>query len=164
MIDVGNLVRIEYHGEPVLTTKQLADFYECQVVQIQQNFAKNSDKFSPNMHYFKLEGGELREFKSHFDRIESPVSAFASSLYLWTVRGAARHAKMLGTDEAWKVFGVLESSYFEGVKAITKPITPPDSPINDIPNDKLELLIKIFDHCNAAQFERILDKLIILTK
>ncbi|KAA9920381.1 hypothetical protein, partial [Escherichia coli] len=33
-------------------------------------------------------------------------------LILWTERGAARHAKMLETDQAWEVFEKLEDSYF----------------------------------------------------
>ena len=32
--------------------------------------------------------------------------------YLWTKRGAARHAKMLNTDRAWEVFEALEDNYF----------------------------------------------------
>lgn len=34
------------------------------------------------------------------------------SLTLWTERGAARHAKMLETDQAWAFFEKLEDSYF----------------------------------------------------
>lgn len=34
------------------------------------------------------------------------------SLILWTERGAARHAKMLETDQAWEVFEKLEGCYF----------------------------------------------------
>ncbi|EOV4290520.1 P22AR C-terminal domain-containing protein, partial [Escherichia coli] len=34
------------------------------------------------------------------------------SLILWTERGAARHAKMLETDQAWEVFEKLEDCYF----------------------------------------------------
>lgn len=34
-------------------------------------------------------------------------------LYLWTKRGAARHAKMLNTSRAREVFELLENAYFE---------------------------------------------------
>ncbi len=40
------------------------------------------------------------------------ASKFAPHLYLWTKRGAARHAKMLSTDRAWEVFEQLEDTYF----------------------------------------------------
>lgn len=31
---------------------------------------------------------------------------------MWTDRGAARHAKILDTDEAWEVYEELEENYF----------------------------------------------------
>lgn len=34
-------------------------------------------------------------------------------LYLWTDRGAARHAKILETDEIWEVYEELEDTYFK---------------------------------------------------
>ena len=37
-------------------------------------------------------------------------------LYLWTDRGAARHAKILDTDEAWEVYEELEDNYFNPKK------------------------------------------------
>ena len=40
---------------------------------------------------------------------------------LWTVRGAARHAKMLETDMAWDVFEMLEDSYFSSQSAMPAP-------------------------------------------
>ncbi|EPT6592756.1 phage antirepressor Ant, partial [Escherichia coli] len=40
------------------------------------------------------------------------ISPKARSLILWTERGAARHAKMLETDQAWDVFEKLEDCYF----------------------------------------------------
>lgn len=40
------------------------------------------------------------------------VSRNTRSLILWTERGAACHAKMLETDQAWDVFETLEECYF----------------------------------------------------
>lgn len=40
------------------------------------------------------------------------ISPKTRTLILWTERGAARHAKMLETDQAWEVFEKLEDSYF----------------------------------------------------
>ena len=112
-MDFKNLARVEYSDQRILLTEQLADFYGCKVQQIQQNFVKNKDRFTVGKHYFKLEGTELKTFKSYFDRIELPINKFAPTLYLWTKRGAARHAKMLSTDKAWEVFEELEDTYFE---------------------------------------------------
>lgn len=40
------------------------------------------------------------------------VNKFAPTLYLWTRRDAARHAKMLNTEKALEVFEKLEEFYF----------------------------------------------------
>ena len=45
------------------------------------------------------------------------------SLILWTERGAARHAKMLETDQAWEVFERLEDCYFSRTAA-SEPAQP----------------------------------------
>lgn len=50
-----------------------------------------------------LEGVELREFKTSLTSSKL-VSQNARHLFLWTERGAARHAKMLDTEQAWDVF------------------------------------------------------------
>lgn len=104
---------IEHEGERVLTTKQLADGYDCEPVQIRQNFLNNQVHFIEGVHYYKLEGDDLREFKLSLG--ESKISTdlkYASSIMLWTRRGASRHCKMLGTDKAWDMFDLLEDSYF----------------------------------------------------
>ncbi|WP_029791777.1 ORF6N domain-containing protein [Metaclostridioides mangenotii] len=41
------------------------------------------------------------------------VGKRASSLYLWTERGANRHCKILDTDKAWEQFDNLEETYFK---------------------------------------------------
>jgi phage antirepressor YoqD-like protein len=104
---------VEFNGERVLTTKQLADGYDCEPSNIKKNFNENKERFVEGKHYFKLEGEQLRELK---DRVTNSdiVGRNANVLYLWTKRGAARHSKMLGTDRAWDMFDLLEESYFNG--------------------------------------------------
>ena len=127
--EIRELRKIEYHSEFVLTTKQIADFYGCTVNNIRWNFAKNQDKFIEGVHYFKIEGAALKEFKAYFTKLEAqsgesenfrpadlPFSKLASSLYLWTLQGAARHCKILGTKKAWEVFNELEKNYFGAVE------------------------------------------------
>lgn len=116
-----NITRIEYQGQLVLTTAQLAQFYECNEHQIRQNFANNSDRFAEEKHMFTLRGLELRNFKRSFAE-NYPVGTLVDNIYsapvlrLWTRRGAARHAKMLSTDMAWDVFERLEDAYFNPPK------------------------------------------------
>lgn len=107
------LTPIKFNEEVVITTKILAQVYECDEKQIKQNYNNNKEKFIECKHYYKLEGETLRKFKQYckvenFDFVKSNVNC----LYLWTRRGASRHCKMLGTDKAWEMFDTLEENYF----------------------------------------------------
>ncbi|RGX55320.1 toxin Bro [Anaerotruncus sp. AF02-27] len=108
------LTPVEFRGQRLLTTKQLAEVYEASEQQIQQNANNHQDNFIEGTHYFLLQGEALKEFKRYFDNIEEAigVSKFASTLYLWTERGASRHCKILDTDKAWEQFDNLEATYF----------------------------------------------------
>lgn len=112
--DVVTLEPIIYKGEVVITTNQLAESYETDVKNISNNFNRNKSKFEEKVHYYLLQGEELKKFKAIHLLDES--LKFASQLYLWTHRGASRHCKILDTDKAWEQFDILEESYFEGNK------------------------------------------------
>lgn len=112
-----NLIPVEYQGERILTTEQLAQVYECAATNIKSNFNASKEKFVEGKHYFKLEGEQLRAFKDSV-RNSDLVGKNANQLYLWTKRGASRHCKMLGTDKAWEQFDVLEESYFNPQPAL----------------------------------------------
>ncbi|WP_226373405.1 MULTISPECIES: ORF6N domain-containing protein [Pectobacterium] len=127
-VSVESLSVIAHKGFPVITTDLLANLYGANVNSIQQNFKRNATRFINGKHYFKLEGTDLREFKNRLTDSQS-VARQARSLILWTERGAARHAKMLETDQAWDVFEWLEESYFNPqAKAVQpeqkKPVHP----------------------------------------
>lgn len=111
-----------YAGRPVVTTALLALLYGAKVKQIQNNFGRNQDRFESGKHFFKVEGAELVSLRPSFGGAQIPAKA--RSLILWTERGAARHAKMLETNEAWDVFEKLEDCYFgksEAAKALPAP-------------------------------------------
>ncbi|EFH2325523.1 ORF6N domain-containing protein [Escherichia coli] len=112
-ISVETLVAITYNQIPVITTELLAHLYGADVKNIQNNFARNVGRFQIGKHFFKIEGEELRELK-HRPSLSGSVKIARNvrSLILWTERGAARHAKMLETVQAWEVFEKLEDSYF----------------------------------------------------
>lgn len=112
-ISVETLSPILHNQIPVVTTELLAHLYGADVKNIQNNFARNVDRFEVGKHFFKIEGEELRELK-HKPSLSGSVKIARNvrSLILWTERGAARHAKMLETDQAWDVFEKLEDCYF----------------------------------------------------
>ncbi|MCO7126189.1 ORF6N domain-containing protein [Sporolactobacillus shoreicorticis] len=102
---------VNYKNQRVLTTEQIAEAYNTDVKNIQMNFANNKDKFVEGKHFILLTGDDLRLFKNQPNTV-GLVGKNASSLYLWTKRGASRHCKLLDTDEAWKQFDNLEETYF----------------------------------------------------
>ncbi|EJC1862760.1 TPA: ORF6N domain-containing protein [Escherichia coli] len=112
-ISVEALSLITHNQIPVITTELLAQLYDTDPVRIRQNYSRNEDRFVVGKHYFLLEGDELRELKHRVSQSYSvKIARNVRSLILWTERGAARHAKMLETDQAWDVFEKLEDCYF----------------------------------------------------
>lgn len=114
---------VEYKGQVVITTAQLAEVYGTTPKNITNNFQRNNDRFTEGKHYFVLKGDELKEYKSKTSERGVPVSS-ANSMYLWTRRGASRHCKILGTDKAWEQFDYLEDNYFERKQQPKLPQTP----------------------------------------
>ena len=108
---MNNLVQIQHKDEIVITTEQLAKIYGCETSRISENFKRNEDKFEEGKHFYKLEGSELKSFKDQSANC-GLVDKHAASFYLWTRRGASRHCKMLGTNQAWEMFDELEETYF----------------------------------------------------
>lgn len=106
----------------VLTTELMAQLYGTETANIKMNFSRNADRFVQGKHFFKLEGEELREYKHKVTESYSvKIARNVRSLILWTERGAARHAKMLETDQAWEVFEKLEDHYFNAHKKTELP-------------------------------------------
>ncbi len=112
-----NVSVVEWNNERVITTAQLADVYETDVNNVQNNLNRNQDRFEEGKHYFLLKGEELKAFKSQVTGSDLPIiDKFASQFYLWTRRGASRHCKLLGTDKAWDQFDAMEEAYFNPSK------------------------------------------------
>lgn len=101
---------IEWNGQIVVTTAQLAEVYETTSKNITKNFQRNKDRFEEGKHYFVLTGDDLKEFKN---RTPERGAVKSNLMYLWTRRGASRHCKILGTDKAWEQFDYLEENYFD---------------------------------------------------
>lgn len=129
-ISVETLSPITHNQIPVVTTELLAQLYGTETANIKMNFSRNTERFVQGKHFFKLEGDELREFKHSMSSKPSvsnevtesypvKIARNVRSLILWTERGAARHAKMLETDQAWEVFEKLEDCYFCKKQAVT---------------------------------------------
>ncbi|TGB69102.1 ORF6N domain-containing protein [Escherichia sp. E4930] len=111
-ISVETLSPITHNQIPVITTELLAQLYGTDSDNIKKNYSRNADRFCEGKHFYKVIGDELKNLRVTLSHSQNPISPKTRSLILWTERGAARHAKMLETDQAWEVFEKLEDSYF----------------------------------------------------
>lgn len=110
LIEAKDLQIIEYRGQRVATTEQLAAGYGTTVIRIQQNHHENKSRFVDGKHFFKVVGTELNNLRLVLSELQ--ISPKTRSLMLWTERGAANHAKMLETDQAWEYYNDLTEFYF----------------------------------------------------
>ncbi|EFS7013255.1 ORF6N domain-containing protein [Salmonella enterica] len=111
---------IEYRGQRVVTNEQLAAGYGTDVANIKMNYSRNADRFVEGKHFFKVTGEELANLRVTFSYLQ--ISSKTHSLMLWTERGAANHAKMLETDQAWSYHEDLVEFYFTQRDAIAAPV------------------------------------------
>jgi len=116
-----DLLIIEYRGQRVVTTEQLAAGYGATEQMITNNFNRNKSRFVEGKHYFKLSGEDVEILRNSFRGVQ--ISSKARSLTLWTERGAANHAKMLETDQAWGYHEDLVEFYFTQRDAIPLPVS-----------------------------------------
>ncbi|EBA9593148.1 ORF6N domain-containing protein [Salmonella enterica] len=147
-ISVETLSPITHNQTPVITTELLAQLYGAEVKNVQNNYARNAERFVAGKHFFKVTGDDLKNLRvtlSHSQNLQPSlrglqISPKVRSLILWTERGAARHAKMLETDQAWEVFEKLEDCYFgQKQPATTRQVEPAVDMLN------IDILIQIRD-------------------
>lgn len=140
---------INFKSVPVITTAMLADFYGTQTIRIQQNHHENKQRFVEGKHFFKIVGQELKEFVTSLKLVANfpVISNKTRSLILWTERGAARHAKMLDTDQAWEVFEQLEDCYFVRKEILAKTHKSDREPLTNAVN----LLVAKTKHLNYSE-------------
>ncbi|HIQ36213.1 MAG TPA: ORF6N domain-containing protein [Acinetobacter venetianus] len=136
---------INFNSIPVVTTEMLADFYKTDAKHIQNNYLRNSARFVEGKHFFKLVGDQLKKFKN-LPSLRGLVNKRAPHLTLWTERGAARHAKMLDTDQAWEVFEQLEDCYFIRKEILAKTHKSEREPLTNAVN----LLVAKTKHLNYS--------------
>lgn len=137
---------INFNSIPVVTTEMLADFYQTDAKHIQNNYLRNSGRFIEGKHFFKLVGEQLKKFKN-LPSLRGLVNKRTPHLTLWTERGAARHAKMLDTDQAWEVFEQLEDCYFHRQEILAKTHKSEREPLTNAVN----LLVAKTKHLNYSE-------------
>nr|CRY93946.1 hypothetical protein [uncultured prokaryote] len=106
---------IEQGEQRVLTTAQLAEYYETTTKVISDNFNNNIKRYTEGKHFYRLTGEDLKAFKNSSENF-GIVDKRTPLLYLWTEKGALLHAKSLNTDKAWEVYDFLVDTYFRARK------------------------------------------------
>ncbi|EAA8865224.1 ORF6N domain-containing protein [Salmonella enterica] len=147
-IAVETLSPITHNQIPVITTELLAQLYGTEPVRIRQNHHENKVRFVEGKHFFKVVGNDLKELRVALNYSQNPVSPKARSLILWTERGAARHAKMLETDQAWDVFEKLEDCYFSQCEKNTG---KQEKKTNELSAKEANSLVWLWDYANRSQ-------------
>ena len=147
-ISVETLSPITHNQIPVITTELLAQLYCTEINNIKVNYTRNSGRFVEGKHFFKVVGDELKNLRVTLSNSQNPVSPKARSLILWTERGAARHAKMLETDQAWDVFEKLEDCYFRQCKKNTG---KQEKSTNELSAKEANSLVWLWDYANRSQ-------------
>lgn len=139
---------INFKSVPVITTAMLADLYGTDTDNIKQNHSRNKERFVEGKHFFKIIGEELKNFVGDLKSLANfpAISNKTRSLILWTERGAARHAKMLDTDQAWEVFEQLEDCYFVRKEILAKTHKSEREPLTNAVN----LLVAKTKHLNYS--------------
>ncbi|EFM1660991.1 TPA: ORF6N domain-containing protein [Escherichia coli] len=149
-VTVKNLSPVTYNQIPVITTELLARLYGTEAIRIQQNHHENKSRFIEGKHFFKAVGDELKNLRLVLNESQNEVkiSPKTRTLILWTERGAARHAKMLETDQAWEVFEKLEDCYFsQGEKNTGKQ----EKKLNGLSAKETDSLVWLWDYANRSQ-------------
>ncbi|XUU49139.1 ORF6N domain-containing protein [Serratia nematodiphila] len=118
-VEAKDLRIIEYRGQRVVTTEQMAAGYGTDVANIKVNYSRNANRFVEGKHFFKVVGKELADLRVSFSYLQ--ISSKTRSLMLWTERGAANHAKMLETDQAWSYYDEMVEFYFTRRDALPAP-------------------------------------------
>ncbi|MDP4116190.1 MAG: ORF6N domain-containing protein [Bacteroidota bacterium] len=139
---MSNLIPTEYKSQRILTTQQIAELYSTDAKIIRNNYLRNQDKYIPGIHFYVLEGEELQAFKAT-PQIDVPPNI--NVMYIWTERGAFRHAKSLNNDKAWEVYDQLVENYFKSkeLKEYTEKLSP-----------QTKLLLQLSESIAKAELEQ----------
>ncbi|WP_162505197.1 ORF6N domain-containing protein [Candidatus Arsenophonus triatominarum] len=151
-VSTESLRVITHKNIPVITTELLAELYGTESARIRKNHNRNTDRFVHGKHFYKIVGSDLDNLRVSLRHLQ--ISPKTRSLILWTERGAARHAKMLETDQAWEVFEQLEDCYFHSEKIFNTPKHYPEARELLTADDTSHLSRLIWTMANGFRFER----------
>jgi len=110
---IGNLSEIkiiEWQGNVVITTKDIAIYHELELRIINQKFRRNRDHFEVNKDYFIITREDIPESPGMIQKLF--VVNNQTEIYLFTKRGYFKLVKTINDDKAWDVYDQLLKAYF----------------------------------------------------
>ena len=116
-----NLKPIEYGGQKVLLSRQVAEVFGITHTKVKKTFQSHRAKFVAGEHFYLLEGAELEEFRTEHLQ-EFKRMRMAQMIYLWTAAGV----KLLSERfvDGKKIYAELAREYFNApeVEVETDPV------------------------------------------
>ncbi len=105
-----NLTPLEYAGQRVLLSRQVAEVFGVMYAKVKKTFQSHRAKFVAGVHFYLLEGQELKEFRTeHLNQFKR--MRMAQMIYLWTASGVALLSKRFEGGE--KIYAELAREYFK---------------------------------------------------
>jgi phage regulator Rha-like protein len=123
----------EYHGQRVVTMRDIAEVHDVNHDQIRRNFNRNRERFEKGLDYYTLKRKDIEVVKLSRAKIRT-INVFTESGYLMLV-------KSLTDDLSWKVQRKLVTSYFKTQAAIAAPVQDENTPVKLTESQQKELLM-----------------------
>ncbi|WP_390291866.1 ORF6N domain-containing protein [Ureibacillus sp. GCM10028918] len=91
---------IEFNGEAVLETKELAKLYCRAPHELTIAFFQNINRFKEGEHYYLLDN-QFQDFEEFInDHLDEELTK-QKAIYLWTEHGLYEHASLMNCIKAW---------------------------------------------------------------
>lgn len=101
---------IEWKGQRVITTEEMAIHHEIPTFRLNEKFRRNKKYFKESVDYFVIRKQDISE--SQTEILKLFVVNNMTEIFLFTESGYLRFVKTINDDKAWHIYGQLIDAYF----------------------------------------------------
>lgn len=101
---------IEWNGQRVITTQEMANHHNLELRVLNQKFRRNQKHFKLNQDYFIVCKSDISKSQTVIQNLF--VVNNMTEIYLFTESGYLRFVKTINDDRAWEIYNQLIESYF----------------------------------------------------
>jgi hypothetical protein len=101
---------IEWNGQRVITTQEMAIHHNLETRILNQKFRRNQKYFTENIDYFIITKNDISESQIEIQDLFVVNNMY--EIYLFTESGYLRFVKTINDDRAWEIYNQLIESYF----------------------------------------------------